>query len=532
MLNTCIGGNATATDGSGEAFVCTQVGIRSLLTSGLVVSLMSGATVISPTQVVMPVYLLYAPYANSVFARALNGNLLRDVVANATLFVASTIPDVTVLALGNFWNGLQQTKNLARPMARTASASTPVTGLQKPLVQVQCTGSSEILTSSTSKLVTFPSKYHYPSVAASSWTTALAPILTNSTYNASDYINTSAFSWVDLGMSSDVGPSATGIYFIPDDAVNHDSSQPFTNTFACTVDAMWIPSQAWIDPTTDDVVHEPLSNPLEERHHFQQSHTNVILSRDWLDMMNTWSDNSEQETTFQMIGDVCTTSTDYSLMAQCLEGAMGLFIADGLARMQLRTGQLWIWNGDGIQYSFGNYSITNRSNTILDTPTEVSHFIESQLGKKEGELVQFKIDILQYGYAYGLHGTGIYIAMAILFTHVIFAIIHITTTITGGWSSRAWNNPGELIALAMNSSPTKLLQNTCAGIEDKAIWTRIMSVRETTEAHLEIVLHDEGRIKDEAAFAKTAGMEMNEGSEGTRGLSKRVINGKKYGYLG
>jgi hypothetical protein len=89
---------------------------------------------------------------------------------------------------------------------------------------------------------------------------------------------------------------------------------------------------------------------------------------------------------------------------------------------------------------------------------------------------------------------GIYIATAILLVYVLAALVHMAVMIIGGWSSDTWSKPGELIALAVNSSLTKLLQNTCAGIEDPEMWTRIVSVQETSEAHLEIVFDEERRF--------------------------------------
>jgi len=108
--------------------------------------------------------------------------------------------------------------------------------------------------------------------------------------------------------------------------------------------------------------------------------------------------------------------------------------------------------------------------------------------------------------------------------------------VIGGWSSDTWGTPGELIALSANSSPTKLLQNTCAGIEGPKTWTRIVSVQETSEAHLEIVFDAEVRRKEDEEIPRdNQSIEMQEGQPNINKLEsrvrRRVIPEKRYGTI-
>jgi hypothetical protein len=144
------------------------------------------------------------------------------------------------------------------------------------------------------------------------------------------------------------------------------------------------------------------------------------------------------------------------------------------------------------------------------------------------------LEIYRYGYGYGLSGsTSIYIAAAILLIYVAVALVHIAFMVGVGWSSFAWTRPTELIALAVNSTPSRLLQNTCAGIEDRKIWTHILSVKETTEAHLEIVFEEEKRMVVEEMGAEGQSMELEEGQMDEFGekLRRRVVPRRKYGAL-
>jgi hypothetical protein len=173
--------------------------------------------------------------------------------------------------------------------------------------------------------------------------------------------------------------------------------------------------------------------------------------------------------------------------------------------------------------------------SLLSTryPWDIAGILKWWLGGTEDELPHFTLAIYQYGYGYGMQGSrGIYVATAILLIYVLVALIHIAIVIIGGWSSDAWSTPGDVIALAVNSSPTKLLQNTCAGIGDSNIWTHIVSVEETSEAHLEIMFEKQIGVRKEDQDLETRGIPLQQvqSNAGER-VRKRVVSGKKYGSL-
>ena len=51
-----------------------------------------------------------------------------------------------------------------------------------------------------------------------------------------------------------------------------------------------------------------------------------------------------------------------------------------------------------------------------------------------------------------------------MIAYCVLALGHIIYLATTGLSSDAWDSAAEVIALTMNSSPTRYLQNTCSGI--------------------------------------------------------------------
>jgi hypothetical protein len=135
---------------------------------------------------------------------------------------------------------------------------------------------------------------------------------------------------------------------------------------------------------------------------------------------------------------------------------------------------------------------------------------------------------------------GIYVAIVILLVYLLVALIHMAVFINGGWSSDTWNS--ELIALAVDSSPTEQLQNPCVGIEDPETWRRIVTARETTEAHVEIAFGEDWRrgvgVDEEMSVDEGSNdIEMNHGLGNDNNTLKtnfrrRVVPGKKYGALG
>ena len=95
------------------------------------------------------------------------------------------------------------------------------------------------------------------------------------------------------------------------------------------------------------------------------------------------------------------------------------------------------------------------------------------------------------------------LAMTVMLAYCTLVLGHIIYSATYGVSSTAWDSTAELIALAMNSSPTKILQNTCAGIIGGQTLQTPVRVLVTTPGHLELVF---GEVKDSSAHT----LEMNE----------------------
>ena len=88
------------------------------------------------------------------------------------------------------------------------------------------------------------------------------------------------------------------------------------------------------------------------------------------------------------------------------------------------------------------------------------------------------------------------LAIAVMLAYCFLVLAHIIYLAISGVSSTAWDSVAELVALAMNSSPTEALQNTCAGIVGKKAYETEVRVLKTSEKHLELVF---GEVKDSNA---------------------------------
>lgn len=92
-----------------------------------------------------------------------------------------------------------------------------------------------------------------------------------------------------------------------------------------------------------------------------------------------------------------------------------------------------------------------------------------------------------------------------MLAYCVLVLGHIIYSTISGISSTAWDSTTEFVALTMNSSPTKILQNTCAGIIGSTALKTPVRVLATTQGHLELVF---GELKDPNAQASS--LVMNE----------------------
>lgn len=116
----------------------------------------------------------------------------------------------------------------------------------------------------------------------------------------------------------------------------------------------------------------------------------------------------------------------------------------------------------------------------------------------------FEVEYSYYGWLYSGRGTATVLAITVMLAYCVLVLGHIIYSAIFGVSSTAWDSTAEIVALAMNSSPTKILQNTCAGIIGRHAFNAPVRVLVTAPGHLELVF---GEDKDQNA--QTSKLEMN-----------------------
>lgn len=160
-------------------------------------------------------------------------------------------------------------------------------------------------------------------------------------------------------------------------------------------------------------------------------------------------------------------------------------VANGLSRIastsQLQGTVKQVKESDQSDGLDGNYWFAGKGNNVFQVDPEESK-----------NWVKFRVSTTVEGYAYNTHGPITKLAIGVLLAYCLVAVIHIIYAGISGISSTCWDSISEVTALAMNSTPTVLLRNTCAGISELNIFKLPVRVLAFADAegdgeHLELV---------------------------------------------
>ncbi|KAI4269455.1 MAG: hypothetical protein LQ337_007268 [Flavoplaca oasis] len=107
--------------------------------------------------------------------------------------------------------------------------------------------------------------------------------------------------------------------------------------------------------------------------------------------------------------------------------------------------------------------------------------------------VKLRVDSSVEGYGFGLEGLAPKLTVAVLLIYCVLVFGHVCYAAISGVSSTNWDSITEMVALAVNSSPTIQLRNTCAGITQMGVFQlpiRILTSKDAggeDEDHLELI---------------------------------------------
>ena len=163
-------------------------------------------------------------------------------------------------------------------------------------------------------------------------------------------------------------------------------------------------------------------------------------------------------------------------------------LANGLARIgstsQLQGTVKTVIQSDGNEGLDGDYWFSGKGDAFVVDPVESKDWIK------------LRVYSTFEGFAYNTTGAASKVAICFLLAYCVSALAHIFYAGITGISSTCWDSIGEVTALAVNSTPSTLLRNTCAGITELNIFktpVRVLVFRDNENSdgeHLEMVFGD------------------------------------------
>ena len=239
----------------------------------------------------------------------------------------------------------------------------------------------------------------------------------------------------------------------------------------------------------------------------------IILTEDWAIYLNP-SLSYANTTVFDTLMASKLMIPDISISAEIIIAGL---VTNGLSRIgstsQLQGNLKTIVEPDGSSGIDGNYRFSGQGNVFIVDP------IESK------DWVKFHVSSVFQGYAYNTHGLTPKFAIGFLIAYCLLVLVHVLYAAISGISVTCWDSIGEVTALAVNSMPTVLLRNTCAGITELGTFklpVRVLAFRddEGDREYLELSLGstDEKTIEDKMIKPNRVYGTMPAG-----GLRKRMV---------
>lgn len=350
----------------------------------------------------------------------------------------------------------------------------------------------------------------------------------------SSTLNDTTFDWARMPAGAE-NPAIGAVVRVPWEYRNADSSNDTlhqaTEIHACSVYAQWIPVDVYYEPRTSDqvsfAVKGSLSNTCLTLPHEKpspgQEIRNISISQDYADAINQDIAFTEGPTpaiiamlqqavfedprvtdqvmnTFKSpllavaqtgVNVNVTTEDSRKSRATMISTLLAGAITDGLARIAGNglfpfSPSMFLLNQTDGDKLVGRFLVTSaqggEDETLNSTVSEM------------GSLLRIDPVFDRYGYGYRWEGSKtVQFGIVVLLIHLVIAVVHSAyvfyqlVILEEGMVS-SWTTVSELVALAINSTPSTRLQDTCAGVEAAKTWRQVVTVRERTPGHLELVV--------------------------------------------
>ncbi|KAL9597630.1 MAG: hypothetical protein Q9219_005013 [cf. Caloplaca sp. 3 TL-2023] len=181
---------------------------------------------------------------------------------------------------------------------------------------------------------------------------------------------------------------------------------------------------------------------------------------------------------------------------EIIQKILVMLLANGLARTAWGStlqGDLKTVTSRGQEQLDGNYWLSGKGDVFEVDP------------RMSQEWVTLRVDSTLKGYAYNTLTTPPRLAIALLTVYCLLVLGYMVYIGISGISSNSWDSIAEVTALAINSTPTARLRNTCAGISELHIFKLPVRIlvskdKEGEGEHLELVL---GQVDEDTVKEKT-----------------------------
>ena len=330
--------------------------------------------------------------------------------------------------------------------------------------------------------------------------------------NAAGHVSDYRLTWFELPQDSFNGSTIGASVLYPRHVID-ETYFPFSSlgdsdrlVLFCTLSAGWGTSLLNVSSMSQEGVSSSVNLPQSDLTHplykgqnpskLGYSNANMLdmplfpqkpitVSTDWANYLNPFLPDSNT-TVFNRLMNAPYGAPAYPFSASLILSSL---LANGLSRTsfwgQLQGTARSSYEPRYNQTNFidGAYWLSGKGDVFQVTANE------SQTWTK------LEVDSTVSGYSYSTRGTAPKLAIAFLLVYCILVVLHFAYAGISGISSTSWDSVAEVTALAANSTPSKELQNTCAGITEHRIFELPVRVLVTPDnegdgEHLEMVFGD------------------------------------------
>ena len=314
-----------------------------------------------------------------------------------------------------------------------------------------------------------------------------------------DYPSTIVTQWLEIPQGStptsnnnqtDYYPSAFLHIQVPDGNVTGTGTM-----FTCSIDARWALGNHIITEVFNQDANRNLDqhgeilsifvNPLLDGYGFSPVNdgtwSRVAMDLDWLYTLTPVPNSPLLQSQEDISGPRWTSLAsllqdsgfdnrtglveEWASIRSPIEGVIAMLVAEGMARVGMSDNGGQAQRLDWVNTPEAVLNLYENEDDSLNALLQNGVAVLPPQGVSANNLTQLHWDVTAYGFFYKANSVAYYLALTVLFSYVIFALVHIIYCLYTRHSSEAWDTYEELLTLCHNSTPLpELMVNTSAGI--------------------------------------------------------------------